>query len=212
MGLITRMMPAGIGRIAGLTTDWRDSLPVLRGDGVTLRELRRSDAATLFEMLTTEGVARFVSAPPDTVAGFERFIAWAQQERAAGRYACFAVVPDGLTAAVGLVQVRALDDEFGAAEWGFAIGSPFWGTGVFMEAAREVLAFAFETIGVTRLEARVAVANGRATRAMVKLGAVRERVLPGTFECRGERLDQGLWVNLPAGAATAVRRWDAVVH
>ena len=67
-----------------VTTEWRQSLPVLSGGSVTLRELRLSDAATLLAMLSTEEVARFISPPPTTVEGFERFIAWTHEERAAG--------------------------------------------------------------------------------------------------------------------------------
>ena len=64
------------------TSDWRQALPVLTAGHVTLRELRISDAASLFAMLTSEEVARFISPPPTTVEGFERFIAWAQRQRA----------------------------------------------------------------------------------------------------------------------------------
>ena len=55
-----------------VSTDWREALPVLRGQRVTLRELRTSDAPSLFAMLTTEEVSRFISPPPTTVEGFER--------------------------------------------------------------------------------------------------------------------------------------------
>ena len=82
---------------------------MLRGKGITLRELRTSDAASLLALLTTEEVTRFISPPPTTIEGFERFIQWAQREREAGRYACFAVVPEGYDTAVGLFQVRQLD-------------------------------------------------------------------------------------------------------
>ena len=57
-----------------------------QGDGITLRELRLSDAASLLALLTTEEVTRFISPPPTTIEGFERFIQWAQREREAGRY------------------------------------------------------------------------------------------------------------------------------
>ena len=80
-------------------------------------------------MLTTEEVSRFISPPPTTVEGFERFITWARAERAAGRYACFAVVPQGMTTAIGLFQVRQLEPDFATAEWGFALGSEYWGIG-----------------------------------------------------------------------------------
>jgi RimJ/RimL family protein N-acetyltransferase len=178
------------------STDWRRGLPVLTGSMVTLRELRLSDAAPLLAMLTTEEVTRFISPPPTTVEGFERFIAWTHRERAAGNYICFAVIPNGMDTAVGIIQVRQKDPTFHTAEWGFAIGSPFWGTGVFQDAAHQVVGFAFETVGVHRLEARAAVLNGRGNGALRKLGAVQEGVLRKSFLRNGEYLDQTLWTIL----------------
>lgn len=175
------------------TSDWRQALPVLTSGQVTLRELRLSDAASLFEMLTTEEVSRFISPPPTTVDGFERFIAWTQRQRSAGTYACFAVTVAGSDAAVGIFQVRELEKGFATAEWGFAIGSPYWGTGVFVDGAKATLQFAFETLGVHRLEARAAVRNGRGNAALLKVGAVPEAVLRQSFFRHGEYLDQTLY-------------------
>ena len=176
-----------------ISSDWRNALPVLAGRKVTLRELEVTDAPALFAMLTPEEVSRFISPPPTTVAGFERFIMWAIAERAAGRYACFAVVPHGMQTAVGIFQVRQLEPGFATAEWGFALGSAFWGTGIFIDGAEMVLNFAIETVGVLRLEARAAVANGRGNGALRKLGAVQEGVLRRSFLKNGEFLDQMLW-------------------
>ena len=175
------------------TSDWRQKLPVLTGSMVTLRELRLSDAPSLLSMLSTEEVARFISPPPTTIEGFERFIAWTHRERAVGAYVCFAVVPHGMDTAVGIFQVRQLDPGFSTAEWGFAIGSPFWGTGVFVDGAKMVIDFTFEVIGSHRLEARAAVANGRGNGALRKMGATQEGVLRKSFLRDGEYLDQTLW-------------------
>lgn len=179
-----------------VSSDWKKGLPVLRGNGITLRELRSSDAASLLALLTTEEVTRFISPPPTTIEGFERFIAWAAREREAGRYLCFAVVPDGYDTAVGLFQVRQLDPTFGTAEWGFAIGSAFWGTGLFVAGAELVVDFSFEVIGVHRLEARAAVLNGRGNGALRKIGAVQEGILRKSFLRGGKYLDQSLWAIL----------------
>ena len=62
---------------AATQSDWRQQLPVLTGSGITLRELRMSDAPALLALLTTEEVTRFISPPPTTLEGFERFIQWA---------------------------------------------------------------------------------------------------------------------------------------
>ena len=131
---------------------------------MVLRELRASDAASLFALLTTEEVSRFISPPPSTVEGFERFIAWTLRQRVAGTYACFAVTVAGFDTAIGIFQVRETEPDFGTAEWGFAIGSAFWGTGVFQDGAELAIDFAFATLGVHRLEARAAAKNGRGNR------------------------------------------------
>jgi ribosomal-protein-serine acetyltransferase len=176
-----------------VTTDWRTSLPTLRAKGVTLRELQLSDATSLLAMLTTEEVSRFISPPPTTIAGFERFIEWTHRERAAGTYMCFGIVPGGYHQAIGLFQVRQLNASFEIAEWGFAMGSGFWGTGVFAESARAVIAFTFGTIGTHRLEARSSVQNGRGNGALQKLGATRECILRSSFLRNGLYHDQILW-------------------
>lgn len=178
------------------TSDWRQALPVLMGSKVTLRELRLSDAPSLLTMLSTEEVARFISPPPTTVEGFERFIAWTHRERAAGNYACFAVVPHGMDTAIGIFQVRQLEPGFGTAEWGFAIGSAFWGSGIFTDGARLVVDFAFDVIKAHRLEARAAILNGRGNGALRKLGAIQEGILRKSFLRNGQYLDQALWTIL----------------
>jgi RimJ/RimL family protein N-acetyltransferase len=194
------------------TSDWRSGLPLLSGTTATLRELRKSDAASLLAMLGTEEVARFISPPPTTIEGFEEFINWTQSQRMAGHYVCFAVVPAGYDTAIGLFQVRQLEPGFATAEWGFAIGSGFWGTGVFLECARLVVDFAFEAIGVHRLEARSCVRNGRGNGALRKVGALQEGVLRRSFYRNGEHLDQVLWSILREDWYQAKAVWGPKLH
>jgi RimJ/RimL family protein N-acetyltransferase len=178
---------------ARVNDDWRAGLPALHALPLTLREVQIGDAQALFGQLTTEEVARFISPPPASVEGFEQFIRWSLQERTAGRHVCFAMVPEGCSGPVGMFQIRILDPEQRSGEWGFALGSAHWGTGLFLVGARLAVDFAFGLMGLRRLEARACVANERGTAALRKVGAVREAVLHQSFERRGERLDQGLW-------------------
>jgi ribosomal-protein-alanine N-acetyltransferase len=193
---VTLMTVASTATPEVTTTDWQAGLPTLCGKQVVLRELRMSDAASLFSLLTTQEVSRFISPPPTTVEGFERFIAWTIRQRTAGDYVCFAVTLKGFDTAIGIFQVRQLDPTFANAEWGFAIGSAFWGTGVFQDGAELVIEFAFETLGVHRLEARAAVQNGRGNGALLKLGAVQEAVLRKSLLNNGKYLDQVLYTIL----------------
>jgi RimJ/RimL family protein N-acetyltransferase len=192
------------------STDWQERLPVMAGRHVTLRQLKTTDAASLFAMLTTEEVSRFISPPPTSVEGFERFIKWAHAQQRSGAYACFAVTVGSTDTAIGIFQLRQVEAGVGSAEWGFAIGSAFWGTGVFKEGAELMINFAFDVVGVHRLEARAAVRNGRGNGALRKMGAVQEGVLRKSFLKDGEYLDQVLWTILEEDWRHAKVVWTGV--
>jgi RimJ/RimL family protein N-acetyltransferase len=180
----------------GGLASWRLGLPVLRGALVSLRELRLSDAGPLLAAMSTEDVARFISPPPTTVEGFEKFVAWSHRERAEGRYICFAVVARGDDRPIGLFQLRSLEPDFGSSEWGFALAVEYWGTGLFADAARLAVDFAFDVVGTHRLEARAALKNARGNGALKKVGATQEGVLRRSLLRNGEFLDQALWTIL----------------
>jgi RimJ/RimL family protein N-acetyltransferase len=178
---------------ASTSTDWRGSLPVLAGTNFTLRELKTDDAASLLAMVTTEEVSRFISPPPTTIEGFEAFIAWTIQQREKGHHICFGVVPANMSTPVGLFQLRSLEAGFGSCEWGFVLGSQFWGTGLFADCAAAILNFGVDVLGSQRFEARAAVANGRGNGALRKIGAVQEGILRRSFLRDGQHHDQVLW-------------------
>ena len=192
--------------------DWTTGLPVLQGRKMMLRELVRTDALSLLSMLSTEEVAKFISPPPTTPQGFAKFVQWAQREREAGNQFTFGMVPEGCEHAVGLVQVRAIAPRFSVAEWGFALGSPFWGTGIFLAGARMTLDFAFQNTAVNRLEARAVVQNGRGNGALRKLGAVQEGVLRGSLLKDGKYLDQIMWSIVAQDWFQAKAVWNAVLQ
>jgi ribosomal-protein-alanine N-acetyltransferase len=211
VGAVVTMLPASA-PVPG-AGDWRHGLPVLTGSLVTLRDLCVSDAPSLFEALTTEEVTRFMSPPPTTVEGFERFIAWTHRQRQAGQLACFAVVPRGSDTAIGLFQVRSLEPGFVNAEWGFALASEYWGTGVFLDGANLVVDFSINRLGARRLEARASVKNGRGNGALRKIGAVQEAVLRRSLLRTGEYHDQALWTILADEWSETPALWGpSVVH
>jgi ribosomal-protein-alanine N-acetyltransferase len=173
--------------------DWRQGLPVLRVRDASLREPVLADGAGLFARLTTPSVVKFLSTPPDSSEGFERFIAWMQHERELGRHVCYAIVPAHSPDPVGLIQVREIGPGFETAEWGFALDEALWGTGLFLPCARAVVDFVFRHVGVKRLEARAVAGNSRAHGVLRKLGAVEEGCLRQSFLLGGQYHDDVLW-------------------
>lgn len=177
---------------------WKRRVPVLEGRDVMLREVELRDADVLLRELSGPEASQFITPPPDTKAGFERFIRWARRERQGGRFVCFVVIPRSAGEPVGVVQVWPLEPRCSVAEWGFVLNPRHWGNGCFLQAATLVADFVFEGIGAHRLEARAAVANERGLAALRKLGAVEEGRLRRCFACgeEGQRLDHALWAIL----------------
>jgi ribosomal-protein-alanine N-acetyltransferase len=155
---------------------WTDRVPLLRGGLTTLREVAPSDVYALFTLFSDPAVTAYMAPPPPTLAKFAGFVEWSHQQRAQGHGVCFGIVPYGMTAAVGILQVR-LDPTLSEAEWGFVLSAHFWSTGVFSDSANVLAEFAFTTMHVERLDARVALRNRRAHAAVQKLGARFESTL-----------------------------------
>lgn len=149
---------------------WTNQVPPLHGDLTTLREVGASDVYPLFTLFSDPAVTACMAPPPPTLAKFAGFVEWSHQQRAQGHGVCFGIVPHGMAAAVGILQVR-LDLALSGAEWGFVLSAHFWSTGVFADAANVLVEFAFTTMLVERLEARIALRNRRAHAAVQKLGA-----------------------------------------
>ena len=176
-----------------LRDDWRTGLPELRDPAVTLRELRLDDAAALVAHLHKASVLQYIARCPATIEGFERFIRWTHTERHRGAFACYGIVPAGHTAAVGIIEFWPIEPDFSTAEWGFALGDAFWGTGLFLRAARLALDAVFDRLGIHRLEARAVDVNVLGNRALAKLGARREGLLRDGFRSGADIRDHVMW-------------------
>jgi ribosomal-protein-alanine N-acetyltransferase len=172
---------------------WTDQVPQLRGDLTTVREVAASDVYTLFTLFSDPAVTAYMAPPPPTLATFAGFVQWSHEQREQGHGLCLGIVPDGMTAAVGILQLRALDSTLSSAQWGFVLSAHFWATGVFVDAANALLEFAFTTLHVERLEARIAQRNLRARAAVQKLGARSESTLAGSSQTGIPRDPEVVW-------------------
>jgi RimJ/RimL family protein N-acetyltransferase len=175
---------------------WQRPAPRLSSGSVELREIDVTDAEGLFPIVTAEAVRRFYSPPPKTPAEFRRFIDWTRQRHTQGDHVCFTVGTKSGGAPCGLFQLRRREGGFHVAEWGFCLTPSLWSTGIFVECATLVLDYAFDTLQLHRLEARVVVENVRATGALAKLGAVPEGILRQSFFSDGRYQDETLWAVL----------------
>jgi RimJ/RimL family protein N-acetyltransferase len=149
--------------------------PFLVGAGVYLRPLDRADAPAFVTWLNDPEVTRFLLAyQPMTLRAEEEFIDKAGQ----GDDVILGIVlreGDRLIGGTGLHQI---DQRCRRAAFGILIGDKgAWGKGYGTEAARLMVAHAFETLNLNRVWLHVYEYNPRGLRSYEKLGFRREGVL-----------------------------------
>ena len=114
---------------------------------------------------------------------------------------------------MGLFQVHVSEIDATLGEWGFVLGRRYWGTGLFVAAARRVVNFAFSAMGLETLVAHAAVPNYRGNGALRKLGARQTGLRPQAFERHGMLLDQFVWtIARNAWWGKPKTKWDDTLH
>jgi ribosomal-protein-alanine N-acetyltransferase len=215
IGPVTKVATTGLPSVSANPdlANWREVLPALSGSVVMLREPVVADSLPLLTALPEGALGLIVPDPPSaSVTGLESFIERVQRMRRAGTLACWAIVPPEGDVPVGLIGLRALDHAATLVEGVAVLGDEFRGTPLFQSAARLALAFAFERMGVHRIEFRVDVQNGRANGALRKLGALQEGVLRRARITESEACDQVLWAMLSSDWRTPHHVHSASIH
>ncbi len=102
---------------------------------------------------------------------------------AAGERVVFALVHEA-----GLVGAMGLDfaPEHARAELGYWVGRPSWGQGFASEAARELVRYGFEVLGLNRIQAHHMVRNPASGRVLEKCGMQKEGVVRQYLKKWGE--------------------------
>jgi [ribosomal protein S5]-alanine N-acetyltransferase len=145
--------------------------PTLTGDRLRLRPFTLADAPAVQALAGTREVASTTLNIPhpyeDGMA--EQWIQTHASHYESGKLVTFAIVERETEQLVGAMSL-ALQGEHARAELGYWIGLPFWNRGYATEAAREVLRFGFEELGLNRIFASYLVRNPASGRVMQKLG------------------------------------------
>lgn len=141
----------------------------LESKRLILRPPRPSDISGIVVWLGDFNVARNMSRVPHPYheEDAEMFVAGMGPQRE-GRQYCFSVLrkSDGM-----FLGGAGLQEQGGTLEFGYWLGTPFWGQGFATEAAYRLVGFAFEELGEERVHAGWFYDNPASGHVLAKLGA-----------------------------------------
>ena len=159
-------------------------------DGVvTLRPAADSDVLAIVEACRDPAIQRYTTVPSD----YREADAWewlerSERGRAAGTDFPLLVVDAADGSLLGSVGVHDLDDQ-GRCRVGYWVAAPARGRGVASRALRLLCGWAFEELGVARIELHVEPENETSQRVAERVGFEQEGLLRSFMEVSGARRD-----------------------
>lgn len=171
--------------------------PPLVDEVVLLRPWEAADVPTEF---ADPSVQRFswTKATPYTDEDALSFFTFQEEARRRGEELSFAFVePGGPEVVLGGGSLYAIDCEARRAAVGYWLAPSSRGRGVATHATRLMARWAFEGLGVARLELTCAPDNERSQRVAERCGFVREGVLRSHMPFKGGRRDTVMFSLLP---------------
>jgi ribosomal-protein-alanine N-acetyltransferase len=171
-------------------------LPLLETARLRLRPFAPADAAAVQANLGDGRIAETTLTIPHPYppGGAEEFIARHPEAWRGGKSATWAIV-DRSDRLVGAMSLR-LTLAHHRGEAGYWIAVAEWGKGFATEALRRVIAFAFDELGLHRVEAHHFVGNPASGRVMERCGMRREGVVRGAVFRDGTPRDLALFAIL----------------
>ncbi len=145
----------------------------LETDRLVLRHWTEADAESLYEYAKDPAVGPIAGWPPhNSVAESLRII-----KNVLNGPLCYAICEKGNGIAIGSIELKLngntdMTDNDDECELGYWIGKPFWGKGYVPEAAKELLRYSFEVLGMTTVWCGYYDGNIKSKRVQEKLGFV----------------------------------------
>ena len=166
----------------------------LATERLLLRPLCPDDAAALFRMHADPEFMRYWSSEPWTSpARAEALIRNDQRELAAGEHLRLGIFLREGGELAGTCSLFHLSEQCRRAEVGYGIQPRHWRRGYMFEAVGALVGYAFDTLGLNRLEADIDPRNLASARSLEKLGFAREGLLRERWIVGDEVSDSALY-------------------
>jgi ribosomal-protein-alanine N-acetyltransferase len=152
--------------------------PTLRTSRLTLGPLESRDAEALVTLAGAFEIADTTATIPHpyTADDARMFLALDAAERVSGGSVRFAIRADG-DSLVGIVSLHQIDRDRLRAELGYWIGVPWWGRGYATEAAKAVVRYGFDELGLHKIHAHYLTRNPASGKVLERIGMRREGLL-----------------------------------
>jgi ribosomal-protein-alanine N-acetyltransferase len=161
---------------------------------VTLRKLTTEDAPAIYQIFSNPQVMRYWSRPPMAdPAEADKLLSEVLSDYESGASLPLGIERNDESLLIGNCTLFHFNAVSRRAEVGYALGRPWWGMGYMHEALRTLLNYAFDDLGLNRLEADIDPRNLASARSLARLGFRKEGHLRQRWIVNDEVSDTDLY-------------------
>ncbi|MGG0655398.1 GNAT family N-acetyltransferase [Rummeliibacillus pycnus] len=159
-----------------------------------LRRMEVSDSHSLFKIWSDPDVTKFMN-----ISSFTReeqakgMIELLEELAQASEAIRFSMIEQKSNEIIGTCGFNSLDFENAKAEIGYDIAKAYWGMGYAPEGINALLNYAFETLKLNRIEAKVEPANVNSIKVLQKLNFTFEGTLRQYEKSKGNFIDINMY-------------------
>lgn len=172
-------------------------ITLIQTERLTLRKMKVSDSASLFKIWSDPEITKFMNIDNFTdesqAVEMIKFLNNLSLESKAIRYSIIELESNGI---IGSCGYNSLDLSNSKAEIGYDISKDHWGKGYAPEVVQSLMDYAFNTLKLNRIEAKVEPENHNSIRVLQKLNFTFEGTMRKCEKSKGKFIDLSIFSKL----------------
>ncbi|MFJ6207947.1 GNAT family N-acetyltransferase [Lysinibacillus sp. NPDC092081] len=160
------------------------SIPSLKTERLLLRPISPQDLEAMFDYASCESVARYVTWQVHTsIEDTRAFMALILDGYQQGNHLFWGIEFEQKL--VGTIDFVSVNETHKFAEIGYVLSEAYWNKGITTEAAKKLIDFGFNELGLVRIQARCFEENIGSQKVMEKSGMLFEGILRKSMFIKG---------------------------
>ncbi|MGE7672343.1 GNAT family N-acetyltransferase [Lysinibacillus sp. NPDC094403] len=163
---------------------FKQTIPVLKTARLTLRPISLNDLEAMFNYASSENVARYVTwEPHKSLDDTKEFVELILNGYSQGKHLFWGIEYEQKL--IGTIDFVSINETHKFAEIGYVLSEAYWNKGITTEAAKKLIDFGFNELGLVRIQARCFEENIGSQKVMEKSGMLYEGILRKSMFVKG---------------------------
>jgi [ribosomal protein S5]-alanine N-acetyltransferase len=168
--------------------------PQLETSRLLMRKVTFKDLKDMYAYTSSQEVTKYVPFPPHkTLEDTRKFIDYILEQYQINKKLLWGIQLKETQKFIGTIEFVTFESAHNKAEIAYVLSEDYWEKGIMSEAATEVIKFGFQTLNLTRIQARTFKENIGSQKVLEKVGMTFEGTLRKSMFLKGKYQDINIY-------------------